>query len=183
MNEAPAQPGAPLIVTAQLPPDLFAWADALRRAHFPPERNLLAAHVTLFHALPPSLLAEVRQCLAELGAGHAPPPARITGLLNLGRGTAIALESPALLALRDRIAGRFHGLLTAQDQHRPRLHITIQNKVLPEAARALQSSLRDALTERRFAFAGLALHHYRGGPWEAAGTWPFRGRGGAQTGG
>ncbi len=34
---------APLLVTADLPPDVFAWADGLRRAHFPPERNRLKA--------------------------------------------------------------------------------------------------------------------------------------------
>ena len=46
---------APLILTAELPPDLHRWATELRRAHFPPERNLLEAHVTLFHALPAQL--------------------------------------------------------------------------------------------------------------------------------
>ena len=45
----------PLIVTAELGPADFAWLDAQRRAHFPPERNQLAAHLTMFHALPPSL--------------------------------------------------------------------------------------------------------------------------------
>lgn len=188
MNEAPAAVQsvplpAPLIVTATLPPAIFAWADALRRAHFPPERNFLSAHVTLFHALPPSALAEAKGLLAQL-AGQTPPlPARVRGLLDLGRGTAVALDCPPLLDLRATIAERFHGLLSAQDRHRPRLHITIQNKVPTEKARALQQDLRDCLGERSFAFAGLGLHHYRGGPWEAAGTWPFRGPARAQTGG
>ena len=34
---------APLVVTAELPAPLQARADGLRRAHFPPERNHLAA--------------------------------------------------------------------------------------------------------------------------------------------
>lgn len=169
-------PAGPFIVTAELPRDLFAWADALRRAHFPRERNHLSAHVTLFHALPPSQGAELRRLLARLAADHPPPAARVTGLLNLGRGTAIALDSPDLLALRDRVAEHCHGMLSAQDQHRPRLHITIQNKVTAEAARRLQAELREVVTERRFTFAGLGLHIYRGGPWEAAGRWPFRRR-------
>lgn len=46
---------APYIVTAELPGDVLAFADGLRRAHFPPERNWLVAHATLFHALAPSL--------------------------------------------------------------------------------------------------------------------------------
>jgi len=172
MSEA----AGPFIVTAELPPDLFSWADGLRRAHFPPERNHLAAHVTLFHAFAPSLREELRPLLAELAAGHAPPAARLTGLMNLGKGTALALESPGMLALRARIADHFHGALTAQDKHPPRLHITVQNKVTPEAARALQAELAPALRPRDFAFTGLGLHIYRGGPWEAAGRWPFRGK-------
>ena len=47
--------GVPLLITAELPRDVFAWVDALRRAHYPPERNRLGAHVTLFHALPASV--------------------------------------------------------------------------------------------------------------------------------
>lgn len=101
----------------------------------------------------------------------------------MGGGTAIALHSPALLALRDAIAARFHGLLTAQDNHRPRLHVTIQNKVPATAARALQTELADAVPERSFAFAALALHVYRGGPWEPVGRWPFRGAPGRKRGG
>lgn len=166
----------PYIVTAVLPADIFAWADSLRRAHFPPERNRLSAHVTLFHALAPSLLPEIRRVLADRAARHAPCPARLTGLLDLGGGTALAIESPAMLALRAEIADHFHGTLTAQDSHRPRLHITIQNKVPRGEAKALQAILASTITERRFAFTGLALHIYRGGPWEAAGQWPFRGK-------
>ena len=169
-------PFEPYIVTAELPGEVFAWADGLRRAHFPPERNKLEAHVTLFHALAPSLLPEIRAVLADRAARFAPCPARVTGLMNLGKGTAIALESPAMAALREEIAGHFHGALTAQDSHPLRLHITIQNKVAPEAARALQAELGRGLELRQFRFTGLALHIYRGGPWEAAGRWPFRGK-------
>lgn len=173
---AGASAAAPYIVTAQLPADLFAWADRLRRAHFPPERNLLSAHVTLFHALPPSAGPELGALLARLCATHAPPAGQVLGLLNLGGGTAIRLESPALLRLRQAIADHFHGMLTTQDQQRPRLHITIQNKVGPETARALQAELADAIPQRPFRFAGLARHIYRGGPWEHAGQWSFHGR-------
>ncbi len=166
----------PFIVTAELPPDVFAWANALRQAHFPAERNWLQAHVTLFHAFAPSLREELRGVLADLTAEFAPPAARIDGLMNLGRGTAIALSSPSLMAIRDRIAERFHGALTAQDSHRPRLHITIQNKVTPQAARALQAELSPTIQPRFFAFRGLGLHLYCNPHWEAQGVWPFRGK-------
>lgn len=159
-----------------MPPDVFAWANALRQTHFPSERNVCSAHVTLFHALPPSLEGELRDFLQRLTAEHAPQPARVSGLINLGGGTAIKLTSEGMVALRQRIADRFKGMLTAQDRHKPRLHITIQNKVTPEAARVLQAELAPQIEQRAFVFTGLALHIYRGGPWQAAGAWKFRGR-------
>ncbi len=169
-------PFEPFIVTAELPADLFAWANDLRRSHFPPERNHLAAHVTLFHALAPSLRAELPAVLARMAAEYAQPSAELTGLMNLGKGTALALSSPAMLAIRAEIADLFHGMLTAQNHHTPRLHITIQNKVTPEAARALQAGLAPALPHRKFAFTGLGLHRYCNPHWEAVGVWPFRGK-------
>jgi hypothetical protein len=166
--------GAPLIVTAELPEALQSRADQLRAAYFPPERNFLKAHVTLFHALPPMVEDELRDALAAEARGK-PVAARIEGVMDLGRGTALKLSSPAMLELRQRLAERFHGLLTPQDEPVPRLHITIQNKVAREESRALQRSLAASVQHFDFAFAGLALHRYRGGPWERVKRWPFRG--------
>ncbi len=64
--------GAPIIVTALMGPADFGWAEGLRHAHFPPARNLVPAHITLFHHLPPSALEEVKRRLKGLCAG-APP--------------------------------------------------------------------------------------------------------------
>ncbi|WP_305096317.1 2'-5' RNA ligase family protein [Croceibacterium aestuarii] len=171
---APDTAAGPLIVTAELPRDLQAWANGLRRAHFPPERNFLDAHVTLFHALPPSCEEELRERLAA-AAAQPPVPARLLGVMSLGRGVALTLSSPAMLALRADLAERFRGLLTPQDSQRPRLHVTIQNKVEPRAARRLLEELEGSVAPRDFAFAGVGLHRYRGGPWEAVGRWSFRG--------
>lgn len=174
-----AASSAPFIVTAELPGGVLAWADGLRRAHFPPERNRLKAHVTLFHAFAPSLREELLGLLSRFGASFAPPSARIDGLMNLGKGTALAIVSPGMLAIRAAIADHFHGALTAQDQHKPRLHITIQNKVAPQAARALQADLAASLTPREFAFTGLGLHAYRNPHWDELRLWKFRGKLGA----
>ncbi|WP_144095203.1 2'-5' RNA ligase family protein [Croceicoccus sediminis] len=166
----------PIIITATLPPDLFAFADRLRQAHFPPERNFLSAHLTLFHAIPPSCEGEVRRVIADLTGEFAPPPARLLGIRSLGRGTALDIESRDLLNLRDMIANRFAGSLTAQDDHRPKLHVTVQNKVSPQEAKALQAQLAPQVRARDFAFPGLEMHFYDGGPWEEAGRWKFRGK-------
>ena len=167
---------APLILTAELPPDLHRWATDLRRAHFPPERNHLQAHVTLFHALPPQVEDEARSLLARLAGEFAPVPAMLEGVMSLGRGTALRLSSPAMLNLREHIAQHFRGLLTAQDSHPPRLHVTIQNKVTPTVAKALQAELSGMVRARDFAFPGMGLFRYRGGPWEAVRRFAFRGR-------
>lgn len=172
-------PSAPFIVTGELPPEILAWADALRRAHYPPERNKLAAHVTLFHSFAPSLREELGRVLGRFAAEFAPPPARCAGLMDLGSGTALVVRSPCLLAVREAIADHFHGVLTAQDRHPPRLHITVQNKVERAAARALQAELAATLRPRDFAFTGLGLHLYRQTHWESLGTWRFRGKAGA----
>jgi hypothetical protein len=174
-RESRSHGAGPLIVTAELPSDLLAWADALRRRHYPPERNRVEAHVTLFHALPPSCEDELRELLATAARDSAPAPARIDGVISLGRGTALRIESSAMLALRRELADRLHGVLTEQDGHEPRLHVTVQNKVSAMEARALQQHLAAEVIPRDFRFTGLALHRYRGGPWDTLKRWSFRG--------
>lgn len=167
---------APLVVTAELPAALQSRAEALRRAHYPVDRNLVPAHVTLLRALPPFVEDEARALLASLAAELPPPPAQITGLMDLGSGTALAIESSALMDVRAMIAEHFHGMLTLQDEGVPRLHTTVQNKVPRADAKAVQAALAPTVQPERFAFAALALHRYLGGPWESVGRWPFRGR-------
>ena len=166
---------APFIVTAELPADLASWATQLRTDHFPPERNYLKAHVTLFHALPPSAEGEVKRALAQEAGENAPVPATLEGIMPLGKGTALKLDSPDMISLWRRLADRFHGLLTPQDEHKPRLHVTIQNKVSIEEAKALQQQLAPIVEPCAFAFTGIGLHIYRGGPWEFVRSYSFRG--------
>lgn len=169
------QRGAPLLVTAELPADVLAWADALRRTHYPPGRNRLRAHVTLFHALPPSSEGEVRRLLAEFSR-RPPPHARISGLFDLGRGTALDVASAELVAMHAEIADRLHGILVGQEMRSLRPHITVQNKVSPQAARALQAELIAAIPDLAFRFHGLGLYAWRDELWRELHTWPFRGR-------
>lgn len=152
----------------------FAWADGLRRAHFPPERNVLSAHITLFHHLPPSALGEVAGRLKALCRGPA-PRAGLADVMLLGRGVAYRIDSPELLAMRNDLADAFTGLLTPQDQATPRLHVTVQNKVKPAEAKALAETLRAEFQPRPFVIAGLAAWHYRDGPWDLATKAMFRG--------
>ena len=68
MRLTEAASGAPIVVTALMGAEDFAWADSLRRAHFPPERNKVPAHISLFHHLPPSLLPELSDRMKQLAA-------------------------------------------------------------------------------------------------------------------
>lgn len=166
----------PIIVTATMGAADRLHFDALRAAHFPPERNHLRAHITLFHQLPPSALDELDGLIRAIAAETPPPAAMLREIYSLDSGTAFRIDSPDLLAIRARIADRFTGMLTAQDQGTPRLHITVQNKVTPREARQLCAELARDFRPRPLVIAGLAAHHYRGGPWEAAFARNFRGR-------
>ena len=163
-----------LIVTAQLARPDQAWLDDLRRRHFPPERNQLPAHLTIFHALAPSAEPEVRSRLSEL-VRQARPHAHIAGLMNLGGGVAYRVVSDDLDRIRGQLSESLHGLLGAQDAGGWRPHITIQNKVAPRQARELQAELESGFRPRPLAISGLGLHRYLGGPWEELAIYPFRG--------
>ncbi len=156
---------APIIVTALLGRADQALFDALRREHYPPDRNVLAAHLTLFHHLPPSVEDELKRRLNDATRGLRAPAARATGLMSLGRGVAVRIESPGLSAIRRELVDAFAGLLTPQDAGGWRPHVTIQNKVAPAMAKLLLNALAKAFRAREVEVAGLAAWAYRGGPW------------------
>ncbi len=154
----------------------FAWADALRRTHFPPARNVVRAHISLFHHLPPARLAELERLVRELTMGP-PPAAMLEAPRSLGRGVAFDVRSPELLELRDVVAERFAADLIPQDRAKPRLHITVQNKVDPATARATLAVLAEGFVARPLSIAGVAIWEYLGGPWRPLSEYRFRGRG------
>jgi hypothetical protein len=163
-----------LIVTAEFSGEDFARLDGLRRRHYPPERNQVPVHLTIFHAVAPSGEAELRGRLAAHAAGAA-PSAMIAGVMDLGGGVAFRVVSEDLDAIRGELARDLHGLLGAQDEGGWRPHVTIQNKVAPKIARDLVRVLDHDFAPRPLRIAGLGLHRYLGGPWEALGVYPFRG--------
>lgn len=164
-----------LIVTAELGGEDLAWLDRLRRAHYPAERNQRPAHLTIFHALPPSTEEEVRTRLSRFASGSA-PVARIEGPMDLGGGVALRVVSPELDRIRDELTHDLRGLLGAQDSGGWRPHVTIQNKVAPKVARALIAELEREFRPRPLSIGGLGLHRYLNGPWEKLAIYPFRGR-------
>ncbi len=166
---------APIIVTALFGDEDFAWLNGLRQAHFPSERNVVPAHLTLFHHLPPSVEAELSQRLIAETRGAPKPEATLYRVRHLGKGVAFDVDSRDLEAIREKLADAFTGLLTPQDQAAWRPHITIQNKVEPAVSKALHARMSEEFEPKPLAIAGLASWYYRGGPWEPIRRHMFRG--------
>jgi hypothetical protein len=165
---------APLILTLQLDAASTAFFNQLRQQHFPPARNYLAAHLTLFHHLPRADFDLIVNHLKAESARLQPIPLQVTGVLFLGQGVAYALESPVVDALHRRLQLHWQASLTAQDLQRRRPHVTIQNKVVPATARALFEQLQSQFTPFEATGIGLRLWAYRGGPWELLNSFEFQ---------
>ena len=150
------------ILTSRLDHNTQTFFDTLRQEHFPKELNFLSSHLTLFHKLPDHL--EVHQYLESID--HRPITARVDRIENIGRGVAYFINSPELQAIQKQLRTNFEKHLTPQDLQRFRPHITIQNKVTPEAARALLFTLREDFQPFEIILNGLDLWHYLHGPWQ-----------------
>jgi 2'-5' RNA ligase len=163
----------PLILTLQVDESSQEHFDRLRELHFPPERNYLNAHLTLFHQLPGGRETEISTELREICREREPFTLTVTGLRFLGRGVAYELSSPQLSALRRELARSWEPWLGEQDSQGFKPHITVQNKVSPEQARALHQELQATYSPFEVDGLGLSLWRYLGGPWDPAGTHLF----------
>ncbi len=159
------------ILTLHLEPTAQAHFDALRQQHFPPARNQIPAHLTLFHQLPDS--DETLTTLDQIAAQQTSFPLQVTGLRSLGRGVAYTLNSPPLLDLHRHLSDSFSTFLIAQDKQRFLPHIVVQNKATSEQARTLLSHLQQDFTPHIIEARGLDLWQYLGGPWKHLSTFPF----------
>ena len=162
----------PLIVTLLLEEAAQQRFDRLREQHFPAERNFLAAHVTLFHALPGEQLDAVR---ADLAASADRPAfdVAVTGVRFLGRGVAYSLASSGLAVLRAGLVSSWEPWLTPQDRQRHAPHVTVQNKVAPAVARALHERLLAEFVPYDVRARGVGLWRYLGGPWKPVDEFAF----------
>ena len=154
-----------LILTVALDGASFAYLDDLRRRHFPPARNVVPAHLTLFHALPGEEAAGIGRELRAICGRQRPFTMRAPGLRSLGRGVAVAFASPDIVRIRQALAREWRDWLTPQDLATIAPHVTIQNKVPPEAARALLAELGATFRPFEATAEGLMLWRYLGGPW------------------
>ena len=162
----------PLVLTLRMDEAAQARFDRERSAWFPAGRTAVGAHLTLFHALPGALRDRVEADLEE--AARRPAfGLRVTEPVPLGRGVAYRLAAPELDQLHARLQAGWAGHLTRQDQQRLRPHVTVQNKVTPEEARATLAHLVTGFEPFQVAALGLDLWRYDGGPWTLLRRFPF----------
>jgi len=171
---AQAEESRPLILTARMDPQTQAHFQNLRRLYFPPERNIVPAHLTLFHHLPPTLMDEIYDVLKRMAATTPPLPASVKGLRFLGRGVAYDIACPLLQDMRAELAHLWRHLLIPQDQATIRPHVTVQNKVSGDIAKACHAQLQAEFQPHVFHIVGLDLWRYEGGPWTALRSFSFR---------
>ena len=163
----------PLILSLKLDQASFETFDSLRQQYFPPERNFLSAHVTLFHHLPDEQELSIKETLQNICAETQPFSLSFPKLRFLGKGVAVEIESAELSQLRKALATKWNDWLTAQDKQGFRPHLTIQNKVAPEDARRLFDRLSFNWKMRDGAGEGALLWHYLEGPWKLVKEFPF----------
>ncbi|WP_129715264.1 2'-5' RNA ligase family protein [Pedobacter sp. SYP-B3415] len=161
----------PLIVTLRLDAYSQGFFDDLRQRYFPPERNFLKAHLTLFHKLPNT--TETVDVLRRFVYGVF--DAEVTGLISLGAGVAYRVEHPLLKTLHGALRSQFEFHLTAQDKQNFRGHVTIQNKTDPGTAKDLLARLYTDFQPFEVQALGLDLWTYLGGPWAHKKYFPFTG--------
>ena len=150
------------ILTADIDDESFAWLDRLRREHFPPDRNFLSAHLTLFHRLSSAQVARLR----FVERPCAPVELRFDRVVFLGFGVALGVRSAALERWRSQARAEIGGAYSKQDSQPWMPHVTVQNKVTAESARQLQYALEQGFAERGGAATGLLVWEYLGGPWK-----------------
>jgi 2'-5' RNA ligase len=164
---------APLILTLAMDERSTAFFETQRRHHFPPARNFIPAHLTLFHKLPGERQDAIIRDLIAVSRAQARFPLDVSGVRSLGRGVAYALGSPNLAQLRQRLVARWKPWLAPQDRHKHQPHVTVQNKVDPEAARSLLAALQLDFAPFVATAEGLSLWRYLDGPWELLQTFAF----------
>ena len=154
----------PLLLTLNIDTESQIFFDALRKKHFPPERNFLKAHLMLFHKLPadePQIIIDIK----EIVKNHKRLQLQVFGIASIGNGVAYKIESELMQQIHKHLQNRWQQWLIPQDTAKLWPHITIQNKVLPTTAKTLLKELSADFKPFEIDGTGLGLWEYLNGPW------------------
>lgn len=163
----------PLILTARIADADLEPFDRLRQAHFPPDRNFLRAHLTMFHRLPGEYQPRIEEALHSIAQTTKVIAVDVSELRHLGAGVAYSITSEALLGIHAVLKTEFLSWLGPQDRQTWRPHITVQNKSSKAVADELYRTLNQNFQPRPIDVIGLDLWEYLGGPWRHAAYAPF----------
>jgi len=165
-------PQSPLILTLTIGNQAFHFFNALRQKHFPPERNFIDAHLTLFHALPneeaiSSMVKGITDTQTSFYVTVKEP-------VSIGKGVVFKIESPELMQLHKTLQNEWLGFLSLQDRQKIWPHITVQNKVPAHEAQQLLSELKNGFTPFTIPATGLQVWEYLNGPWGFVEEYAFK---------
>ena len=179
----PVTADAVLLVTLGFDPPTFERLDALRAEYFPPERNFIPAHLSLFHHLPGAEEAAIDAALAEAAQSTGPIDLQFRTPRKMDRGFLLTVDAPEAARVHARLAREFGPWLTPQDRQPFRSHITIMNKADREVAARAFRAFQATWSPWQGVGDRLLLWEYRGGPWDFVAEYPFRTDGGTALGG
>ena len=163
------------LVTLGLDPATFDRLDALRQQYFPPERNQVPAHISLFHHLPGVEWESIDATLNRIAQTQPPISLRFTGVKPTGRGVLLSVQAAGLITLRGELAGLFARDLTPQDRQPYHPHVMIMNKAERSEADQALREIQASWTSWTGTGDRLILWRYLGGPWDEAANYPFVG--------
>lgn len=121
----------------------------------------------MFHHLPGEEIEKIKNDLSETCRAFESFALAFAGWRFLGRGVAANVEAAELLNLRASLANFWRERLTAQDKQKFQPHITVQNKVTPDRAKALYEKLAADWESFDGRAEGVQLWHYlENGRWK-----------------
>lgn len=153
-----------LLLTITPEPALQDIFEQQRQRYYPKKHNRVPAHIIFFHQLPELHLETIMNYCQAIARETSVIPVTVTGLMSLGRGVAFELRFDKTIFFQ--LKNQFEPWLIPQDQQTFKPHVTIQNKVNPEQAKTLLTSLQSTFTPFSGMLVSLSLWYYREGLWE-----------------
>lgn len=166
-------PTPPLILTLAIGKDASHFFNSLRKKYFPPERNFIDAHLTLFHALPDE--EAINLTVQDISNRQSSFVLAVKEPVSIGKGVAFKIESPELMQLHKTLQSKWPDFLSLQDRQKLWPHITVQNKVPAQEAQHLLAELKNGFTPFTVPATGLQVWEYLNGPWRFVEEYAFKG--------
>jgi len=142
--------------------------------HFPPERNYLDAHLTLFHNLP-AAESTIAADIEAIATQQHTMVLQVDKIVSIGNGTAYHINNTELQHIHHQLQQKWMQWLIPQDKQKLWPHISIQNKVDADIAKALQAELNKSFKPFTIIATGFSLWEYLGGPWKHLQDFKFTG--------